>query len=50
LAVVEEGEADAGNFVVRHAIGDGHRLRRLAFDDDGGEKAVFDARNASGES
>jgi len=50
LAVVEEGDADTGDFVVRHAIGDGHRLRRLAFDDDGGEKAVFDAGNASGES
>ena len=50
MAVVEEGDADAVDFVVRHAIGNGHRLRRLALDDDGGEKAVFDARNTSGES
>lgn len=48
LAAVEKSDADAGNFVVLHAAGDGHRLGRLAFDDDGGEKAVFDAGDASG--
>ena len=49
LAVVEEGDADAGNFVVRHALGDSHRRGRLAFDDDGGEEAIFDAGDACGE-
>src|SRR5208282_3138917 len=48
LAVVKEGHADAGNFVVRHALVDGHRLGRLAFDDDGREKAVFDAGDDGG--
>ncbi len=50
LAVVEKGDADAGNFVVRHAVGDSHRRWWLAFDDHGGEKTVFNAGNSRGQS